>query len=572
MAETIHTVPVTHLRESPFNPRKSFSEAALQELSLSIASQGVMQPIVARTLPEGQQDIWVRHEIVFGHRRFRAAKLAGLAEVPVILRPMTDEQAAVAQVHENVQRQDVTALEEADSYARLHRQHSMSADAIAIAVGKSRSHVYGRIKLAKVAPEVRAAVADDGLPPDIAIEIARHPDHTLQRKALKDLLKYSDEWPSVRDATRQLRGMFDNNVCDSLFDPNDATLAKLAGPCTTCPKRAGNDPDLQDVVDPGVCTDRSCFEGKIREHNRLEMVVLGAQGHPVIQGPKAEQMLPNRHAQPTGYQSLQSGQWVGAKHVRYAEMLTGLAERGETVPKTTLITVANGQEIKSFLTDEQADAVYKAFSGDDSDDDEQPSVGTSTPSTAARAQYMGGSATVQRERDMADWSPAERLAADDEAWLAVRRAALAELAARPRTTDDLRLMLIREYDQADGFGLMADSLGLNAEHDAAMKAADAADENFSARAWWVARFAAMTADQLGALVVGIALEDVLGTGRIYTHHDGARERAAARVALAERYGVDVLAAARPEQMDDAGVAGGTATAGAQIDAFAGAEA
>jgi len=83
----------------------------------------------------------------------------------------------------------------------------------------------------------------------------------------------------------------------------------------------------------------------------------------------------------------------------------------------------------------------------------------------------------------------------------------------------------------------------------------------------MARFVAMTADQLGALVVGIALEDLMGVGRVYPHHQGARDKAAARVALAERYGVDVLAAARPEQMDDAGVAGETPAGGLQLDAF-----
>lgn len=536
MAETITTVPLAHLRESPFNPRKSFGEAAMQELSISIAALGVMQPIVARTLPTAAQDIWVRHEIVFGHRRFRAAALAGLAEVPVILRDMTSEQAAIAQVHENIQRQDVTALEEADSFKHLHKTHDMTADTIAAAVGKSRSYVYGRLKLATAAPEVREAVTDDGLGAEIALELARLADHALQRKALKDLRRHSTDWPSYRQAKQQLHGMFDCDTDKALFDPTDGTLARLAGACTACPKRAGNDPDLQGVLAAGVCTDRGCFGAKTREHNRLELVVLGSQGHPVVAGNAAAQLLPNKHAQPAGYVSLSSGNWVGNKHMRYSEMLTTMAERGDAVPKTTLVEADGGMEIKRFLTDEQARAVDKLFGGGD-DDDEY----TEGPSTAARAAGGGGFGSVGREEALSTWTAAERVAVDPSLWLLVRRAALVALRSAARTTDELRALLLREYDMADGFGLMSDVMGLDAELEAAELAADEAGESFGVRAWWAARFERMSGDDLGALVAGLAVDQSLSAGIGYWHQPGARERAAERVALANRYGVSVTA-------------------------------
>lgn len=567
MAETITTVPLAHLRESPFNPRKSFSEAAMQELAISIAALGVMQPIVARTLPTEQQDIWVRHEIVFGHRRFRAAALAGLAEVPVILRDMTSEQAAIAQVHENIQRQDVTALEEADSFKHLHKTHGMTADTIAAAVGKSRSYVYGRLKLATVAPEVREAVTDDGLGAEIALEVARLADHALQRKALKDLRRHSTEWPSYRQAKQQLHGMFDCDTDAALFDPADSTLAKRAGACTVCPKRAGNDPDLQGVLAAGVCTDRGCFGAKTREHNRLELVVLGSQGHPVVAGNAASQLLPNKHAQPAGYVSLSAGNWVGNKHMRYSEMLATMAERGDEVPKTTLVEADGGMEIRSFLTDDQARAVDKLFIGTDDDDD----AGTNGQSTAARAAGGGGFGSVGRDEALAIWTAAERVAIDPAQWLLVRRAVLGALCKSPRTTDELRALLLREYDMADGYGLMSDVMGLDGELVAAEEAADDAEQDFSARDWWAARLARMSADDLGALAAGMAVDQALGAGVGYWHQPGARERAAERVALASRYGVNVegMAASRPDLMDEAGVAGGgAASAGAQVDAFA----
>ena len=522
----------------------------------------MLQPIVARDLPAGQQDIWVRHEIVFGHRRFRAAQLAGLDAVPVVLRPFTDEQAALAQVAENLQRQDVTALEEADSFQRLHATHGMTADAIAAGVNKSRSYVYGRLKLAKLAPEVRTAIADDGLPADIAIELARLTDHTLQKKALKDLKgwAYGDTWPSVRTAQARLRGMFDNDVTDAVFGPADPELVPSAGACTTCPKRAGNDPDLQDVLAAGVCTDRECFDRKTGAYNRVELAALASRGHNVIQGPKADAMLPSKHSTPDGYNSVDAGDYLGGKFMRYSAMLQALAERGDPVPKTTVIALNGAADLRHFITDAQAVDLVRQLGGDA---DNAP-----TPSTAGAGFRLGGGAAPV---DMADWTPAERVVRGDD-WVRVKEAVMRNLLTRPRTTDDLRAILIREYDQADGFGPISATMGLDAEMDAAEKAAfdddDEQAEPFSYRAWWEARLATLSPDQLGALLLGAALWDLLG----YCGHTS-RASAARRVALAERYGVDVVAAARPEQTAGAGVAGGrTAPAGApdsaQLDALA----
>jgi ParB/RepB/Spo0J family partition protein len=559
MDEAIQQIPVTYLRESPFNPRKSFSETALAELADSIKTQGVMQPIVARTLPAGQQDIWARHEIVFGHRRFRAAKLAGLEAVPVILRPMTDEQAAIAQVHENVQRQDVTALEEADSFTRLQRDHGLSADAIAAAVGKSRSYVYGRIKLAKVATEVRDAVGDKALPADLAIELARLTDHALQRKALKDLRDYNGEWVSVRDGTRRLRQMFSLTISEAKFDPEDTSLAKLAGGCSACPKRAGNDPDLQGVLAADVCTDRLCFEGKTREHIRIELVAMASLGHPVISGPKAAELVPNKHSRPEGYTSPQGHGWLNGQRVSYQAMIDALAKCGEPVPMATIIAIDGGLDTRQFITDEQALAVETAYAGLVGGDN-----GTDTQSTAGASAGKGAAGGGQD--NMADWTPAERVVRDGGAWVLVKRATRAAVLRTPRTTNDMRSILLREFDMADDFGLMAEVMGLDVEVAAAEQAwedDEAQAEPFSMHAWWAERLGTMTADQLAALMLGVALEDLMGHG----NRGIGREAAARGVALAERYGVDVAAAARQDQMDDAGVAGSQPAAGAQVDAF-----
>jgi ParB/RepB/Spo0J family partition protein len=558
-AGTIALVPVRHLRESPFNPRKHYGPAALQELAASITSQGMLQPIVARDLPAGQQDIWVRHEIVFGHRRFRAAQLAGLDTVPVVLRPFTDEQAALAQVAENLQRQDVTALEEADSFQRLHATHGMTADAIADGVNKSRSYVYGRLKLAKLAPEVRTAMLDDGLPADIAIELARLTEPALQVRALKDVKgwAYGETWPSVRTAQQRVRGMFDNDVDAADFDPADAGLLPHAGACGACPKRAGNDPDLQGVVAAGVCTDRECWAGKLRAHNKVEILALAGMGHPVIQGAEADRMMPSRRGTPAGYNSAEAGEWVAGKFMSFEDMAAKLAGLGEAAPKATVLALDGGADLRQFFTDAQAaDMAQRLHAAADA-------AGADTPSKAARAAHGGGR---DDEFKHADWSPAERAVVGDH-WVRVKEAVLRNLMGRPRTADDLRAILIREYDQADDFGPITETLGLDVEMKAAEAAWDADDtkpEPFSYRAWWESKLDTLGPDQLAVMLLGAALWDLLGYGGWST----TRATAARKVALAERYGVDVVAAAQPEQMDGAGVAGGrSAPAGAQIDAF-----
>lgn len=575
---TIHLVPVKQLRESPFNPRKHYAAAALQELADSIDAQGMLQPIVARELPTAQQDIWVRYEIVFGHRRFRAAQLAGLDDVPVVLREFTDEQAALAQVAENLQRQDVSQLEEADSFVRLHQVHGMTADQIAAGVNKSRSYVYGRLKLAKMAPEVRKAMADDGLPADIAIEVARIVDHALQKKALKSLKDraYGEPWPSVRNAQGLLRGMYDNEVDKAPFDPADASLAPLAGPCTTCPKRAGNDPDLQGLVDPGVCTDVPCFEGKVGAHFRIELVAMGAQGYGTLRGDDAAGFGTHPQFPPQGYRPLDASEWMPGTEdrVRYSDMLDKLAAAGQAVPKPLAVHKRGWQRLGLYLTDEQAAQVtadyiqlVAAGTGADHGGDDD----ASTPSTAARAQSGGGfTFTNANLTDTAGWTAAERVVVDGDAWGRVKEAVLRNLASLPRTADDMRVILLREYDQADGFGAITEVLGLDAECEAAEAAWDAdttAQDNFSPRAWWEAKLASLPADTLAVILLGAALWDHLGYGgRGYS-----RTRAAAHVALAERYGVDVVAAAQPAQMDSAGAAGVTppaaGAAAEQLDAF-----
>src|SRR3954466_11190029 len=147
--------PIEFLKPNPRNPRRAFSEAELTELASSIKQHGVIQPIVVRPV-KGAHD---RFEIIAGERRWRASQLAGLHEVPIVPADVSDSDALEIAIIENVQREDLNAMEEAQGYHALSDEFKRSQDDIAKIVGKSRSHVANMMRLTKLPPEVQAYIA-----------------------------------------------------------------------------------------------------------------------------------------------------------------------------------------------------------------------------------------------------------------------------------------------------------------------------------------------------------------------------------------------------------------------------
>lgn len=176
-------IPLTKLSPSPLNHRKHFDKVKMDELTDSVRAQGVIQPIIARPLPSGD-----KFEIVAGERRYRAAKAAQLVDIPAIVRELTDAQALELQVIENNQRVDVHPLEEAEGYEALMScarpdGTAYSADEIAAKVGKSRSYVFGRLKLLQLGKASREAFHEGALDSSRALLLARIPVPELQDKA-----------------------------------------------------------------------------------------------------------------------------------------------------------------------------------------------------------------------------------------------------------------------------------------------------------------------------------------------------------------------------------------------------
>ena len=149
------SVPVDLLHPNRLQPRQNFDEASLKDLAGSIQENGILQPILVRRHPERPSEF----EIVAGERRWRAAQMAKMHEIPVVIREFSDRQALEAALVENVQRQDLSPIEEAEGYQRLIEDFSHTQEALASTIGKSRSHVANTLRLLSLPDSVKAMMA-----------------------------------------------------------------------------------------------------------------------------------------------------------------------------------------------------------------------------------------------------------------------------------------------------------------------------------------------------------------------------------------------------------------------------
>jgi ParB family chromosome partitioning protein len=147
--ETLGNLPVASIRAGQYQPRRHFDEAALDELAASIKSQGLIQPIVVRDVGRGQ------YELIAGERRWRAAKKAGLAEIPAVIRDIPAQSVLAVALIENIQRQELTALEEAHALRRLIDEFKLSQQQAADAVGRSRAAVANLLRLLDLPATIR---------------------------------------------------------------------------------------------------------------------------------------------------------------------------------------------------------------------------------------------------------------------------------------------------------------------------------------------------------------------------------------------------------------------------------
>ena len=257
---TLRTLPITHLQESKTNPRQVFDKKGMDELVASIREKGIITPLLVRSIEKG-------FEIIAGARRFRAAKIAKLTEVPAITREMTDSEALELQVIENDQRLDVHPLEQCAGYQRLMREGKFGVDELAKRVGKTVDYLTRRLKLADLIEPISKLYLENKIAWGHALQAARMTPE--QQKQSLPWLKRGD---SVRAYGELIQRTFMLVLKDAAFDTADAKLYPKAGPCTTCPKRTGfNKALFDDIQRDDVCTDPACFHEKEKNFVKIQV-------------------------------------------------------------------------------------------------------------------------------------------------------------------------------------------------------------------------------------------------------------------------------------------------------------
>jgi putative parB-family protein len=244
----ITLVALANIQPSSFNPRKHFDEVNLYELAESIKQQGVLQPITLRPIAETD-----RYEIVFGERRYRASVMAEMEDIPAIVSELTDEAAEEMAITENLQRKDVTPIEEANAYQKLIENGRHTVQTLAVLFGKNENYIRTRLKFTALIPEIATLLETDELTISVATEICRYGEDIQKEvygKHLQDDIAYNS-WRGLKaaDVAKRIESNYTTDLRYYSFDKTE---------CATC---AHNTNNLLLFCDGGCghCANRTCL-------------------------------------------------------------------------------------------------------------------------------------------------------------------------------------------------------------------------------------------------------------------------------------------------------------------------
>ena len=444
------TVPPLQAINSPTNPRRrrGLDVDSLRALADSILAHGLGNPILVRPLPASRleetagMDPRPAYEVIAGERRWRAAQLADLPTMPMVVRHMDDQAVLEMQLVENIEREDLDPMEEAEGFQLLREKLGYTVEQIADKMGKGRgpSYVRKRMKLLDLTPESREAMYDGTLSLSTGIVVAKYPPER-QAKAVQIIkameTKGADGKPvpaPFRTVVLELYRKLNTIIKIAAFDTADPGLVLTAGPCSTCRKRTRADEDLfAEATDAGEdsCLDTACWESKTAAHVQRIHVDAKARGLQVIDGDEAVKVVPSPYSSHRqGYVPLEDYAYTEEgpdgkeREVTYADALRA---QGRKAPKPVVLInphTAKAEEVIPVAVAEKLlpQQVQQA--------------------RADRVQQ----AKVQAQQEE-DATPPEWRAMKDPA---VRRAALLRafdvIASRDRTIDDLRLMALNAWE------------------------------------------------------------------------------------------------------------------------------
>lgn len=179
----IVNIPINDIAPNPYQPRRVFVNSAIEELAASISQYGVLQPINVRRLGES------KYELIAGERRLRAAKLAGLLDIPAIVIEVMEQDSAVIALIENLQREDLNFMEEAEGYYNLINDHGFTQEELAKKVGKNQSTIANKLRILKLSDRVKKVIIENNLTERHARALLKLPEEAMQIKVLKTIVE-----------------------------------------------------------------------------------------------------------------------------------------------------------------------------------------------------------------------------------------------------------------------------------------------------------------------------------------------------------------------------------------------
>lgn len=198
----IEEILVDKIIPNPYQPRKSFSQVGLEELSASIRAYGILQPISVRKIGED------RYELIAGERRLKAARLAELKTIPAIVNNnYTDADSAILAIIENLQREDLNFMEEAEGYANLIEDHGFTQQSLAERIGKSQSTIANKLRILRLEISIKRRLLENGLTERHARALLKLPDEELREKALDKIIKND---LNVKKTEQLIKSMMEN--------------------------------------------------------------------------------------------------------------------------------------------------------------------------------------------------------------------------------------------------------------------------------------------------------------------------------------------------------------------------
>ncbi|MBH0333075.1 MULTISPECIES: ParB/RepB/Spo0J family partition protein [Brevibacillus] len=195
--EQVKEVSINEIRPNPYQPRKEFEQSAIEELAQSIKEHGIIQPLIVRKSIKG-------YELVAGERRLRAAKLAGLKEVPVVVKAYTDQQLMEIALIENLQRENLNPLEEAEAYDKLISHHDYTQEQLAQKIGKSRPHVANMLRLLQLPEKIRKMVSAAELSMGHSRALLGVTDKKVQQQLANDVVEKGLSVRQLEELVKQL--------------------------------------------------------------------------------------------------------------------------------------------------------------------------------------------------------------------------------------------------------------------------------------------------------------------------------------------------------------------------------